>query len=125
MIEAFARQPLLLRNYVAMHVRAEDFRYDDGAVGLLVVFQDSGDGTADSQAGAVQGVDKFRFRFRRAAEADVSPTCLEIFRIGARRDFAVFTLSREPDFDVEGLGCRETDIAGAQADDVVRAGPGP
>ena len=29
--------PLLLRNYVAMHVRAEDFRYDDGAVGLLVL----------------------------------------------------------------------------------------
>ena len=83
MIEALAQQPLLLRNYVAMHVRAEDFRYDDGAVGLLVVLEDRGDGTADSQAGAVQGVDKFRFRFRRAAEADVSPTCLEIFRIGA------------------------------------------
>ena len=44
-----------------MHVRAEDFRYDDGTVSLLVVFQDSGDGTADSQAGAVQGMDEFRF----------------------------------------------------------------
>ena len=88
----FGRPLLLFRDHVAMHVRAEDFRYDDGTVSLLVVFQDSGDGTADSQAGAVQGMDEFRFRFRRAAEADIGPACLEIFRIGARRDFTVFPL---------------------------------
>ena len=120
----FGRPLLLFRDHVAMHVRAEDFRHDDGAISLLIIFQDSGDGTADSQARAVQGMDEFRFRFRRAAEADIGPACLEIFRIGARRYFTVFPLCREPDFDVEGLGSRETDIAGAQADDVVRQAQG-
>ena len=69
-------------------------------------------------------MDEFRFRFRRAAEADIGPACLEIFRIGARRDFTVFSLCREPDFDVEGLGSGEADIARAEADDVVRQAQG-
>ena len=64
-------------------------------------------------------MNEFRLRFRVPAEADVSPPCLEIFRIGTRRNFTVFPLGREPDFDVESLGSRETDIARAEADDVI------
>ena len=37
----------------AIHVRYEDIRDADGAVSLLVVFHDSSDSTADSEAGAI------------------------------------------------------------------------
>ena len=107
-----------------MHVRTEDFRYDDGAVGLLVVFQDGGNGTAYGEAGAVEGMDVFRFVLRRAAEADIGTASLEIFRVGTRRDFAVFALRREPYFDVEGLSSGEANVAGAEANDVVRQAEG-
>ena len=56
----------------AIHVRYEDIRDADGAVSLLVVFHDSSDSTADSEAGAIQRMDEFRFRTRRSAEAEIS-----------------------------------------------------
>ena len=74
------RPLLLFRDHVAMHVRAEDFRYDDGTVSLLVVFQDSGDGTADSRpepfrvwtnSGFDFGVRRKRILARRAWKSSV------------------------------------------------------
>ena len=54
------------------------------------------------------------------AETDVGPPCLEIFRIGAGRNFAVFPLCREPYFYIISLGSGETDITGAQGNDMIR-----
>ena len=75
-----------------MHVRTQYFRNHNGTVSLLIVFQNSRNRTAYSQTGAIQCMDVFRFCLRRTAETDVGPPCLEIFRIGAGRNFAVFSL---------------------------------
>ena len=61
----------------AIHVRYEDIRDADGAVRLLIVFHDSSDSTADSEAGAIQRMDEFRFCTRGSTEADIRATCLK------------------------------------------------
>ena len=42
----------------AIHPRVQHFGYVHGAIGLLVIFQYSHEGTSDSQTGAVQGMDE-------------------------------------------------------------------
>ena len=64
-------------------------------------------------------MDVFRFGFGIPAEPDVGPAGLEIFRIGAGRDFPVFVLFREPDFHIVAFGGRKAQIPGAQADHMV------
>ena len=44
---------VLFDDFDAAHVRTEDFRDDDGAVFLLIVFEDGGDGSADGESRAV------------------------------------------------------------------------
>lgn len=97
-------------DHVTAHVGTEHFRHHHGSVSLLIVFQDGGYRTAYCQTGAVEGMDVFRFGFGIPAEPDVGPAGLEIFRIGAGRDFPVFVLFREPDFHIVAFGGREAQI---------------
>ena len=62
----------------------------------------------------------FRFGLAVPTEADIGSSGLEVFRVGAGRDFPVFALGREPNFNIVGLGSGEAQIAGAQANHMVR-----
>lgn len=47
-------------DFVGVHVDAERFRDDDGAVALLIVLDDGYPGSSHGQPGSVQGVHEFR-----------------------------------------------------------------
>ena len=47
-------------------------------------------------------------------EADVGAAGLEGLEVGARGDFAIELLARQPDFEVEGLGGAEAGVGGAK-----------
>ena len=63
---------------------------------------------------------EFRLSTRCAAETDVGTACLEIKAVGAGRNFTVLVLCRHPYFEIIGLGRGETDIASAQAYNMIR-----
>ena len=52
-------------------------------------------------------------------ESDVCTSALKIFAIGAGGNFPVFILAGQPDFNIIGLGSRESQITGAQGDHAV------
>ena len=52
-IVAFRGGSLICGYAVDAHVGAENFRNEDGAVGLLVIFDDGDPGAADGEAGTV------------------------------------------------------------------------
>ena len=87
---------------------------EDGAICLLVVFQEGNDGSTDGQTGAVQGMDEARFHLLLASRpvADIGSPGLKIFEVGAGGDLSIDLLSGQPDLNVIALGRRETDIAG-------------
>ena len=104
----------------AAHEVHEFFRNGDAAVGILVVFEHCREGPADCEARAVQRVDVLGMLGDGVAVADVRPSRLEVFAVGAGRDFHVAAVARHPHFDVIGLGGREADVPGAQFHDAVR-----
>src|SRR5262245_39614237 len=99
-----------LDSLAPVHVRAQDFCDDHGAVRLLVVLQHGDHGTADRQAGAVQRVAVLGVAGARRAVADVGAAGLEGLAVGAGRDLAVLALAWEPDLDVVGLGGGEAHV---------------
>ena len=70
------RLELFRGDVLAAHVGNQNLRNLDGAVSLLVIFHDGSDSTADSQAGAIQRMNEFRFRARGSAEADFILPCI-------------------------------------------------
>ena len=97
----------------------QDFRHDDAAIGLLVVFHHGNHYPRQGQAGAVQGMDELGLGIRGGAVADVGPPRLEIAAVGAGADLQPFLTAGRPDLDVVGLGGGKTDVAGAELQDAV------
>ena len=98
------------------HIGPQGLGNEDRAVGLLVVFEDREPGAAHGQAAAVERVHKLGLGLRPPARpvADVGAPRLKGVEVGAGRDFAVEILSRQPDFEVVGLGGGEAGVAGAE-----------
>src|SRR5208337_3632769 len=103
----------LLRRYaIAANVRTQHFRDHHAAVGLLVVLDDGNPRPPNCQSAAIERVHQFRFLAAFGPVANVCPPCLEIRKVRARGNLAEETLSRQPHFDVIGLGRRETQVGG-------------
>ena len=102
-----------------VHKGLEGRRNQDTAVGLLVILQKSHQGSAHSQSGSINGMDQFRFGPSLPAETDVGPAGLEIFKVAAGGYFPIKILSREPDFNIVGLGRSETEITGTETDHLI------
>src|SRR3954464_8786393 len=88
----------------SIHIWPQDFGDDDGAVRLLIVFEDGNPCPTDSEAGAVDRVDVFGLRAASATETNLRAARLERFIIRAGRDFAERVLRRQPDLYVISLG---------------------
>ena len=79
------------------HVRTQDLGDRDGAVGVLVVLQNSGHGTTSRQAGTVKGVQVTRtLEVLGVAVLDVGAAGLEVAAVGAGADLLVGDGQRSP-----------------------------
>ena len=87
----------------AAHVWAQGLGDEDGAVGLLVVFENGEPGAAHGEAAAVDGVDEFIFAFGGGLETNVGAAGLEGFEVRTGGDFAVKLLGR-------GAGLRRSKV---------------
>ena len=96
------------------HVRPQNLRHIDAAVGLLVVLHYRDQGAADRQSGAVQGVHQLGFPGLGVAPARLHAPRLEVAHVRARRDLTVFLLPRQPHLDVVGLAGAEAHVASAE-----------
>ena len=67
-------------NHIDAHERAQGFRDDHAAVGLLVVFDNREPGSAYGESAAVQGVDVVGFTFAGFG-ADLRAAGLERFEV--------------------------------------------
>ena len=76
--------------FLIAHERAEDFGDQDGAVFLLVVFQDGDEGAADGGRGSVESVGEL-FAIH-VLEADFGAARLEVGAVGGAGEFAEFVL---------------------------------
>ena len=101
------------------HVGEERVGDEDGAVGLLVVFDDGGHGAPYGESRAVQGVDEFGLFLWAAAEFDVRPPRLIVKAVGAGRDLPIAALRRHPNLDVVGLGRGEAHVPRAERHDSI------
>ena len=90
----------------------------DGTVGLLMCFEERDEKSRERGTTAVQDVRKAVFACG-AFETGVHAAGLEIFAVGAARNFQVLILARSPDLDVIGFGAGETHVACAEENDVV------
>ena len=52
-------------------------------------------------------------------ETNVGTACLEVYKVGAGRNFTVFAVAWEPYFDVVSLGRAETDVPGSQGNHTI------
>src|SRR6266852_1617279 len=77
-------------NSVYAHIGAQDFWYEDGAVGLLIVFDDRDPGAPDGEAGAIQSMNEVAFSAGFGLEADAGAPRLKSFAVRAGRNFAKF-----------------------------------
>src|SRR5262245_30962101 len=85
----------LTRNMIeAAHVRPKRLGDDDGAVGLLVIFEDGDERTAHGETRAVQRVHELGLAGFGIAPARLHAPRLERFAVAARRDLAVLALPR-------------------------------
>ena len=103
----------------AVQVGAQGGGDDDGAVGLLVVFDDRHPGAAHGQAAAVQGVQQFRLAGLAAPEAQVGAARLKGLKVRAGGDLLILARGGQPDLQVVGLGGAEPQVARAKRDDAV------
>src|SRR3990170_4218645 len=95
------------------HVGAEGLGDGDAAIGVLVVLQHGGEGAADGQAAAVEGVDELSPGAGDGAIADAGAAGLEVGAVGAGGDFDPVVLAGAPGLQVVFLGGGEAEVAGA------------
>jgi len=96
----------------------ENGREEDGAIGLLVGFEEGDEESWEGGTGAVDGVTEVIFAVF-GFEPESHATGLEVIEQGAAGNFEVSVLAWGPDFDIESLGGTEAEIAGAEFDDAV------
>lgn len=82
---------------------------------MKTVFEDGDVEACECCAGSVEGVTEPVFSIF-VLEAQIHATCLEVFKIGATRDFEIGVLSRRPDFDIVGASGTEPEVACAEFD---------
>src|SRR5579863_551375 len=100
---------LFSNSIYSTHIWAKRFRNEDGAVGLLVVFDDGEPGAAHGKPAAIDGMHKLGLGGLAGLSgggpvANIGAARLKGFEVGTGRDFAVEVLARKPDFEVIGFG---------------------
>ena len=100
---------------VSLKVVAQWFRDEDGAVDLLVGFDDGHKEACQGHPAAVQHVRQL-IAALLCLEAQFHAAGLKVLGIRNAADLKVAPLSRCPDLDVIGPCSTEADIAGAQLD---------
>src|SRR6267378_4119360 len=96
---------------VDAHVGSQDFRHDNRAIGLLVVFDHGDPSAANGETRTVQGMDKFALAAGLRLEADTGAAGLKRFAVRAGRDFPKLIARWQPDLNVVGLCGSKTHIA--------------
>src|SRR5882724_8422331 len=102
------------RNPVDAHVRAQNVREQDGAIGLLIIFDDGYPGATDREARTVQRVDELALAARFWLEANSGTARLKGFAVRTGRNFTKFVARRQPDFKVVGFRGSKAHIAGGK-----------
>src|SRR5690606_28708800 len=115
-------RPLLVHPWIdhslntldASHVGFEYLGHQNTAVRLLVVLHHRNHGATYGQAGTIEGMDRFGLSGVRITPAGLHTPCLKITGVGTGRNFAVFALPRQPDFQIVGFGGGETYVAATE-----------
>src|SRR6266481_4945640 len=102
------------RNPVDAHVWAQNVREQDGAIGLLTIFDDGDPGAPDGQAGTVQRVDELALAAGFWLEANCGTARLKGFAVRTGRNFTKFVARRQPDFKVVGFRGSKAHISGGK-----------
>src|SRR5690349_2843348 len=98
---------------------AERLRYENAAVGLLIILHDRNERPADGDGGAVECVDELRSFFAFFAEANVEPPGLIVRAVTSAGDFAEFTAfaaAGHPGFEVVFSLRRTAEVAADRID---------
>ena len=96
----------------------ERFRNGDVAFGVLVLLKKGNEETGKGGAGSVEGVAEVVFPVG-IFEAELHATSLVVAEAGATRDFKILALTGCPYLDIVGFLRTETDITGAEFNDLV------
>src|SRR5260370_15777123 len=88
------------RNPVNSHVGTQDFRYQNRAIRLLIILNDSNPRAADGEPGTVQSVDEVALAAAFRFEANAGAAGLKRFAVRAGRDLAEFVAGGQPNFEV-------------------------
>src|SRR6266436_5645204 len=102
------------RNPVDAHVWAQDVREQDGAIGLLTIFDDGDPGASDGQAGTVQRVDELALAAGFWLEANSGAARLKGFAVRTGRNFTKSVARRQPDFEVVRFRGSKAHISGGK-----------
>ena len=76
---------LFLFDLINTHESAQCFRNNNGAVCLLIIFQNSSYCSSHCQSGAIEGMHEFRLALFSRTEPDVSSSCLVSFQSYCRK----------------------------------------
>src|SRR6266567_4770774 len=98
----------------AVDVRPQCLRDYYRPISLLIVFEQRQPQPSNREPRPIQRVREFRLRLFFAAKSDARPPRLKRFAVRTRRDLSIGVLAWQPDFDVIGLGGRESKVAGGQ-----------
>src|SRR5690349_15631892 len=101
-------------NAVNAHVWAENFRDQDGAVGLLKILDNCNPGAPHGESRTVERVHEVALAATFWFEANARAARLKSFTIGTRRDFAKFIARGKPNLDVVGFRRGEAHVASAK-----------
>src|SRR2546423_6607523 len=85
---------------VGPHVRSERFGNGHGAVFMLMMLENAGDGARQRQPRTVQRMKKARLVALRGAKANVGAACLEVREVAARRYLQPGADPRRPSFEI-------------------------
>ena len=105
-------------DFQAAHEFPQRLRNDDGAIGLLVLFQKRREDTGSREAGTVERVAVFGFAIR-VLVTNHAATGLVIPRVGDGRDFLVDLHRRDPNLDVVSPGHGVAAVPGRELVDLV------
>ncbi len=108
----FQRNLFRLDFFHAAHVFAEGFGDGDGAVRVLVVFEDGDEDARAGDDGVVEGVAEERFAVGGFV-AEVAAAGLEIVEAAGGVGFAVAVAGGHPGFHVDHAGVFDAQVAGA------------
>ena len=117
-----SRLECLLANLLDPHIRLQDFRHEDAAVGLLIVFHDRDDRAAARDGRAVERVDELGSLLAFGLVANLEPAGLIVGAVACASDFAklaAIAAAGHPGFEIELAIGRPTEVTCCRVDDAI------